>query len=142
MNSFERIPVWQIVVLALAVLLGAAALGFVLFQPNTQETAQIAPSATAPWPTQRPARTATPTLTPTITPEPAATDTPTPTSTPSPTPSPSPTPTPRVSILSMQALGRLETADFVMETVIDLADGPDNLFRSLRTDRILLIARG
>ncbi|MBU0491620.1 MAG: DUF4230 domain-containing protein [Chloroflexi bacterium] len=82
-------------------------------------------------------KTPTPTSMPTGTPGPTQTPTPTPTST------PTPTPTPLISLLDVQSLGRLETAQFVMQTVVDLEKEPGNLWEEwFGTDKLLLIATG
>jgi hypothetical protein len=90
------------------------------------------PTATAsPTPTGTPEPTATPV--PTNTPQPTATPTSTPTS----------TPTPVVSVTEINALGRYETLEFVMQTVIDLERQPDTLLeRICGSDKLLLIAGG
>lgn len=89
------------------------------------------------------------TNTPTVTPSPAPTvgptDTPTPTntSTPTPTNTPTPTPTPIVVITHINALGRLETTEFAMQTVVDLENEPGNIWEQLvGSDKLLLVAEG
>lgn len=82
-------------------------------------------------------KTPTPTFTPTATPGPTLT--PTPTSTPTPTP----TPTPLISLLDVKSLGRLETAQFVMQTIVDLEKEPSNIWQEwFGTEKLLLIATG
>jgi hypothetical protein len=100
------------------------------------------PTATSAFPT---VRSATPTLTPTVTrtPIPTGTATWTPTPTKTPTLTPTPTPTPRVIITEIKSLGRLETVQFMMQTVIDLEREPTNLWGQVfGTDELLLVAGG
>ncbi len=83
------------------------------------------------------------TNTPTTTPTPIATATPTPTPSPTSTPTPTPTPTPIVVITHVNALGRLETTEFVMRTVIDLANEPTNVWQEIfGSDQLMLVAEG
>jgi len=83
--------------------------------------------------------TNTPTVTPSPTPTVRPTDTPTPTNTPTPTP----TPTPIVVITHINALGRLETTEFAMQTVVDLENEPGNIWEQLvGSDKLLLVAEG
>jgi hypothetical protein len=92
------------------------------------------------------------TPTPTFTPEPARTTSPsnTPTATPSPTftptPPPTPTPTPRIEITDIRELGRLETVEYVMQTVLNIEKEPETTWQRITgifgTDKILLIASG
>ncbi|MBN1219983.1 MAG: DUF4230 domain-containing protein [Anaerolineae bacterium] len=92
-----------------------------------------------------PVVTNTPTVKPSPTPTIGPTPTPTPTNTPTPTPTdtPTPTPTPIVVITHVNALGRLETAEFAMRTVIDLEKDPSNLWEKLvGSDKLMLIAEG
>ncbi len=104
-------------------------------------------------PTQVATTTPTPlifvTNTPTVTPRPTSTAgptaTPRPTQTPTPTPTdtPTPTPTPIVVITHINALGRLETAEFVMQTVVDLENEPGNFWEELvGSDKLMLVAEG
>lgn len=100
------------------------------------------PTATLPFPT---VQRATPTLTPTVTrtPIPTGTATSTPTPTKTPTSTPTPTPTPRVVITEIKSLGRLETVQFMMQTVIDLEREPTNIWGQVfGTDELLLVASG
>ncbi|HRV91344.1 MAG TPA: DUF4230 domain-containing protein, partial [Anaerolineae bacterium] len=70
---------------------------------------------------------------------PPATDTPTAT----PFPTATPTPTPIVVIQHIDSLGRLETAEYTMQTVIDLENAPTNIWeRILGTDKLMLVAEG
>jgi hypothetical protein len=89
------------------------------------------------------------TNTPTVTPSPTSTVgptyTPSPTNTPTPTPThtPTPTPTPIVVITHINALGRLETTEFAMQTVVDLENEPDNIWEQIvGSDKLLLVAEG
>lgn len=71
------------------------------------------------------------------------TTTPRATASPTPTATPTPTPTPIVVITHVNALGRLETTEFAMRTVIDLANEPGNLWeRLVGSDQLMLIAEG
>jgi hypothetical protein len=142
----RRWPTWQIAVLILAIV-GAAiyvAIGGIGAGPGPSPTqvAQASPVATIPWPT---IVTKTPTLTPPPTATPGPTQTPTATPTPSPTPTltPTPTNTPIVVDPKLRALGRLETAQYVMQVVIDLEREPSNVWQqAFGTDQLLLIAEG
>jgi len=90
-------------------------------------------------------QTATPTLRPAMTSTPAPTGTPTrtPTATPTATSTPTPTPTPRVVTLQVQSLGRLETARFMMQTVVDRQRVPTTIWDQVfGTDKLLLVAEG
>lgn len=108
-------------------------------EPDSHQAnvALASPSATStpakppPVVTNTPTATATPspTLGPTATPTPSATH----------TPVPSPTPI----IFDINELGRLETTEFAMRTVIDLENDPSNLWqRIVGTDKLMLIAEG
>jgi hypothetical protein len=95
------------------------------------------PTPTAEWPTAPATSTPRPTRTPTITPGPS----PTPTFTPLPTATP--TPTPITDIVAVRELGRLETMQYVMQTVVDIANERDTVWeRIFGTDQLLLIATG
>lgn len=83
------------------------------------------------------------TNTPTATPTPTSTIGPTATPTPAPTNTPTLTPTPIVVITHIRALGRLETTEFAMRTVINLENDPTNLWEQIvGTDQLLLIVEG
>ncbi len=89
--------------------------------------------------------TNTPTVTPVPSPTvgPTATPTLTPTPTPSPTNTPSPTPTPIIVITHVNALGRLETAEFAIRTIIDLKNDPSNIWEQIvGSDQLMLVAEG
>lgn len=89
--------------------------------------------------------TNTPTATslPTQTPAPTVSPTPTPTSTATPTNTPTPTPTPIVVITHINALGKLETTEFAMRTVVDLGNEPANLWEKIfGSDQLMLVAEG
>jgi hypothetical protein len=140
----QRRYILPILVLALvgATLVGSALL--VLGANRMRRSREPIGSATAtlPFPT---VQTSTPTTRPTSTPPlaPTGTATPRPTPTSTPTFTPTPTPTPRVTISEIRSLGRLETAQFFLQTVIDLADEPSNLWEQiLGTDKLLLVAGG
>lgn len=137
---------WQIVVLILVVIGGAVYVvsGWFgsLSGPLLTQSSPILPAPTSTRPVIH-TNTPTPTSLPTATagPTPTPTGTPTPTSTPSPTPTP--TSTPIVVSPKLQALGRLETAQYVMQVVIDLEREPNNLWeQAFGTDKLLLVAEG
>ncbi len=103
------------------------------------------PTATATTVPPPPVVTNTPTATsaPTSTPAPTATPTPSPTHTRTPTHTPTPTPTPIVVITHVNALGKLETIEFAIRTVIDLENEPANLWeRIFGSDQLILVAEG
>ncbi len=136
----RRWPIWQIAVLILAI--GGAAVyvasGMLEAGPHVSTTpvAQASPVVTAYWPV---IQTKTPTPTATRTPTPGPTDTPTAT----PTLTPTPTNTPIVVDPKIRALGRLETAQYVMQVIIDLEREPSSLWQqAFGTDKLLLIAEG
>ena len=137
----------NILAIALLALVGVLLLGGTLLvvriagaqrtsDPVATPTATLAfPTVQTSTPTARPASTKTPVPTGT------ATATPTPTSTS--TPTPTPTPTPRVTITEIRSLGRLETVQYFLQTVIDLEDEPSNVWEQiLGTDKLLLVAGG
>lgn len=104
---------------------------------NQANVALASPSATNTLAKPPPVITNTPT--PTRTPSPTLGPTNTPTLTPTHTPVPSPTPI----IFDINELGRLETTEFAMRTVIDLENDPSNLWqRIVGTDKLMLIAEG
>lgn len=112
-------------------------------QESTVEDKSTSLAVASPIPTD----TSIPPLIVTNTPTPTGTPTPTPipTTTPTltPTPTPSPTPTPIVVITHITPLGRLETTEFAMRTVIDLENEPTDLWQKIfGTDRLTLIAEG
>lgn len=100
------------------------------------------PTATLPFPT---VQTSTPTARPiwTMTLAPTGTATATATATSTSTPTPTPTPTPRVTITEIRSLGRLETVQFFLQTVINLEEEPSSVWEQiLGTDKLLLVAGG
>ncbi len=112
---------------------------------NLTITASPTPTATATPVPPPPVVTNTPTATsaPTSTPAPSLTPTPSRTSTPTPTNTPTPTPTPIVVITHISALGKLETIEFAIRTVIDLENEPANLWeRIFGSDQLMLVAEG
>jgi hypothetical protein len=143
----RRWPVWQITVLVLAVVGGvifvaSAPLGGGRDGAIQPVAAQASPTSASPWPTVH-TKTPTRTATPTATRGPTHTPTPTPTPTPTSTPTPTPTPTPIVVITDIHALGRLETAQYLMQTVVDLEKEPTNIWQqAFGTDQLLLIVEG
>ena len=110
-------------------------------QPLPALTALVAPPATAT-PTQalvvaapsaRAAPTSTPTATPSLTPMPTPTATPTPTL----------TPTSIIVLSEVNNLGRYETLEFLIQTVVDLERHPDTFWeRVCGSDKLLLVAGG
>jgi hypothetical protein len=138
--------VWQIVVLILVVIGGAVYVvsGWLGSEPGPSltQSSPVSRAATSTRPviyTNTPTPTSLPTATPGPTPTP--TGTPTPTRTPSPTPTP--TNTPIVVNPKLKALGRLETAQYVMQVVIDLEREPNSLWQqAFGTDKLLLVAEG
>ncbi len=132
-----------LIIITVLIILLAAATAIVAFQLGQQNAesggnpAQIA-AATA---TPRPPQIVTNTPTTTLTPTPTTTATPTPTLTPTPTPTPSPTPI--VVITHINNLGRLETTEYAMRTVIDLKNEPANLWEQfVGSDQLMLLAEG
>jgi hypothetical protein len=121
---------------------GAIAMAFGLRTTWTEWQPTPTQSATLPFPT---IETSTPTRHPTLTSTliPTSPPTATPTSTPTFTPTPTPTPTPRVVTLQVQALGRLETARFMMQSIVDRQRVPENIWESVfGTEQLLLVAEG
>lgn len=103
--------------------------------PTPAAVVQATATPTVPPPPPVVTNTPTPSPTPTATPGPTNTPTLTPTSTASPTPTP--------IIFNIRDLGRLETTEFAMRTVIDLENDPSNLWQELvGTDKLMLIAEG
>jgi hypothetical protein len=143
----RRWPVWQIIVLVLAVVGAVIYVAIAMLQvgrstPSSQFAVQVTRSFTATRPL---VQTNTPTTTPLPTATPGPTHTPSATSTPTrtPTSTPTPTPTPIVVNPRLKALGRLETAQYVMQVVIDLEREPSSLWQqAFGTDQLLLIAEG
>ena len=125
-----------VVFAVLAVLIGVAA-----YQVG-QQAAQ--PVVVEPSPSNTPIpppKIVTNTPTATATPQPTGTNTPTPTNTP--TNTPTPTPTPIVVITHVKELGRLETTEYAMRTVVDLENDRDNLWEKVfGSDQLLLVAEG
>lgn len=125
-----------------ALLLVAAAVVALLLATRGQPSAALAaafgsPTPTANWPAAPVTGTPWPTRTPTLTAGPAPTATHTPTAT------PTPTPTPITDLVAMRELGRLETMQYVMQTVVDIENERDTIWeRIFGTDKLLLIATG
>jgi Protein of unknown function (DUF4230) len=138
----------QLVLMSAAIILFFALLavgGWFLSQANR---AQVTPGITttvAATNALRPTQTATSsrTATSTSTPPPTRTPTHTPTATPTFTSTPTPTPTPRVITIQVQSLGKLETAKFMMQTVVDRQRVPNSIWDQVfGTDKLLLVAEG
>ena len=105
------------------------------------------PTATPAAAPALPAALATATRQPAVAPAPSSTPVPTssPTRTPTRTPSPTPTPTPTpiVVISEVNNLGRYETLEFLIQTVVDLERGDDTFWERLcGSDKLLLVAGG
>lgn len=140
-TSPDRPPQWSPLQIGILILVAVVAVVFVVARGSSGENGGDEEpgfgglTATKPWPTVI-------TNTPTLTPTPSVTlRTPTPTATP--TTAPTPTPTPIIVINQIEALGRLETTKYVMQTVVDIEKEPGNVFeRVLGTDQLLLIAAG
>jgi hypothetical protein len=152
-RDISQWPVWQIVLIAalvLAIVLcgvaGAVLVGRGIGRGIGRALAVATPTRTPFGPTDTntpvPTLTSTPTATPTPTPTSTPTATPTPTPTPTPTNTPTPTPTPIVAITGIHALGRLETVEYAMQTIIELEDEPGNLLERISGDKLLLVAEG
>jgi hypothetical protein len=142
-------PTWQIATLILVVAGAIIYIAAGLFSSaGYKESTPVAqasltsPAATTPPPTVQ-TRTPTPTFTPTATPGPTQTPTSTPTPTHTPAPTVTLTPTPIVVLSKVKALAQLETAQYVMQTVVDLQKEPSNIWQQVfGTDKLLLVASG
>lgn len=149
----RRWPIWQIIVL-IVVVVGAViyvAVGVLEVGgsgPQPEIGALMSPTVTASrtvTATRPVIHTKTPTRTPLPSDTPGPTRTPTATTTPTPTPTltPTPTNTPIVVNPKLRALGRLESAQYVMQVVIDLEREPGSIWQqAFGTDQLLLIAEG
>jgi hypothetical protein len=138
-NGYILLVLLGLAVLA-AFIVGAG--GAILASKFRTGKAMPSPTATLGFPI---IHTATPTAKPTqtLTPYPTGTPTHTPTPTATMTPTPTPTPTPRVITLEIRSLGQLETAKFLMQTVIDRERAPSTLWdKVLGTDKLLLVVEG
>jgi hypothetical protein len=139
-------PTWQMVILILVVVGAVVYVGSGLLRPGLDVPATAVTLASPPATATRPViRTNTPTSQPPPTETPGPTPTPTATSTPIPTATltPTPTNTPVVIDPKLKALGRLETAQYVMQVIIDLGREPANLWQqAFGTDKLLLVAEG
>jgi hypothetical protein len=142
MNQFaDRKTLLIVVGAAIAFAALAAAIGVMAYQWGQQSAEPTPQAAAATTPTIAPPPIVTNTPTVSATPSPTSTVTPTPTS--SPTPTPTPTPTPIVVITHVQELGKLETTEFAMRTVVDLENDPSNLWENIfGSDQLLLLAEG
>lgn len=142
-ESSQWVP-WQIVSLVVVVALAILYVAGVIVDGNGNGgdgKTQVAPSNTPPWPTVI-TNTPLPTLTPTSTPGPTHTPTLVPSPTPTTTPTPTPTNTPIVVIIGVNALGRLETSRYVMQTIVEVKDEASNVIEEISGDKLLLIAEG
>jgi hypothetical protein len=142
------IPVLIIVFLLLAAVIGVGAFWLGQGGRDSETARTFEPTAIViATPTPFLTSTAPPpviiTNTPTLTPFPTVTPGPTQTPTPTPTDTPTPTPTPIVVITHMNSLGRLETTEFAMRTVVDLENDPSNLWQQVfGSDKLMLLAEG
>jgi hypothetical protein len=150
----RRWPIWQII-LALLAIVGATifvalgVLGVGVSEPKPEGMAVVISATVTALPTVTATMPIINTNTPTAKPPPTATPGPThtasatPTPTATPTLTPTPTNTPIVVNPKLQALGRLESAQYVMQVVIDLERDPNNLWQqAVGTDKLMLIAEG
>ena len=144
MRRAGRWPTWQVLLLVLIVAVGAVYVTYSLTTPRQSQAAAIdLPTPTVPWPTQISTKTRTPAPEPTATFGPSSTPTATNTPAPTSTPTFTPTPTPLVVIHDIRGMGRLETVQFVMQTVVNLENEPSNIWqRFFGSDEVLLIAAG
>jgi hypothetical protein len=118
----------QAVTVNLATSAETEASGAAIFRPTATRT---------PVPPRIVTNTPTTTRTPSPTPGPSRTPTTTPTNT------PTPTPTPITVITHIIPLGRLETTEFAMRTIVDLANEPTTIWENIfGTDSLTLIAEG
>jgi hypothetical protein len=128
----------------------AAAVGVIAFQWGQQSSSVASQEKIGETVTSTPRATSTPvapprivTNTPSATSMPTATSTASPTPTPTNTPTATPSPTPIVVITHVNALGRLETTEFAMRTVVDLENEPNSLWQNIfGTDKLMLVAEG
>ncbi|GAB4434297.1 MAG: hypothetical protein Kow0031_16040 [Anaerolineae bacterium] len=119
----------------------ATAIGVMAYQLGQQASQPVEVAAAATNTPASPPQIVTNTPTATATPQPTATATFTPS--PTATPSPTPTPTPIVVITHVKELGRLETTEFAMRTVVDLENDRSNLWEKIfGSDQLLLVAEG
>jgi hypothetical protein len=103
----------------------------------------VLPSPTPTIPPPLAIVTNTPTATASPSPTPGPTNTPTTPPSPTPIPTNTPAPTPTPIIFDIQELGRLETTEFAMRTVLDLENDPSNLWQEIfGTDKLMLVAEG
>src|SRR5512139_1993236 len=134
-----RKGLWIIGGFAAGALLVVGVIALVMLGTGGRAGAAVARLIASETPRPPSTATATPTPQPTVTSSPTATPRPTATATSTPTP----TPTPLVSITEINALGRYETLEIVMQTVVDLERQPNNIWERLcGTDKLLLIAGG
>jgi hypothetical protein len=95
--------------------------------PATASRGQVAAATGAPQPTATNTFIPVPTAVPTRTP----------------TPTPTATPTPIIALRQVNELGRYESMQFVVQTVVDLAREPSNIWeRICGSDQLLLVAGG
>jgi hypothetical protein len=130
-----------VVIIVLILTVGVAIFAFQYGQQTAANNPSLETGVVALATTAVPPQIITNTPTSTTTPTPTTTQTPTPTLTP--TFTPTPTPTPIVVITHVNDLGRLETTEFAMRTVIDLQNESANLWQDLfGSDGLMLIAEG
>jgi hypothetical protein len=123
-----------------AMVILAGVIGVTAYQLGQRSRPEIAATFTVT-PTTVPPKIITNTSTATATASPTGTVTATPTA--SPTSTPTPTPTPIVVITHIKELGKLETTEYAMRTVIDLGNEPDGWWQKLvGSDQVMLVAEG
>ncbi len=111
-------------------------------RPTASPTAQVG-LAGAPQPVATAAPPLAPAATQAVSPTPTFITVPTavPTSTPAPTPTA--TPTPMIALRQVNELGRYETMQFLIQTVVDLSREPSNFWQRIcGSDQLLLVAGG
>lgn len=134
-----RRPAWRLVALVVLAVILVGGLAFALASAIRARGGSELAKAVLPSPSPSAHVVPSATPTPTFTATPTRTPTPTPTATLTPTP----TPTPIVAITGINGLGRLETAQFMMQTIVNLQSPPGNLFEQLTgPDQLLLVAEG
>lgn len=128
--------------LATALLILGLVIGWVAFRLG-QQTTDVADEVSLNASPLPPTLATSPPPLPVVTNTPTRLPSPTATPLPSPTATPSPSPTPIVVITHVKSLGRLETTEFAMRTVVDLQNDPSNLWQQLvGSDKLMLVAEG
>lgn len=129
----------MLIILAIPFVILVIAVGVMAFMLGQQGT----PVADEGTPTAPPVSTVAPPPPRIVTNTPTPTGTTPPTATTTPTFTPTPTPTPIVVIKHVKDLGRLETTEYAMQTVIDLENDPSSLWEEIvGSDKLMLVAEG